>query len=148
MTSEPMTPPSTRPRRGPHLAVIVLAVIGVLSMAGLWWAVGTVIKVQNDPANMQWSGSTPPPAVIESWMFTDFAYRLVLPALSTAVASVAIGLVLVLCLPRITQRATRTMSAAGATVKVAPTTWPNSSPSISNSSGSPSMSSSTERPRK
>lgn len=143
-----MTRAPTRTRRGPHPAVIVLAVIGLLSIAGLWWVVGAVIKAQNDPALMQWSGSTPPPEVIEAWMFTDFAYRLGLPGLSTAVASVAIGLVLVFCLPRITQRATRTMSAAGATVNVAPITEPNSSPSISNSSGSPSMSSSTERPRK
>jgi hypothetical protein len=44
-------------------------------------------------------------------------------------------------------RATRTMSAAGSTRNCAEITEPNSSPSISNSSGAPSMSSCTTRPR-
>ncbi len=143
-----MTPPPTRVRRPPHPAAVALAVLCAASLVGLVWLVVVVVEVQNNAELIEWPGSTPPPAVVEMWMFANFAYSLVFPALATAVSTAAIGLVLVWCLRRMPQRATRTRSEAGATVNVAPVTRPNSSPSISNSSGSPSMPISTARPRR
>ena len=128
----------------PHPATIALGVFGAAALAGLWWAVAAM---QEAESRLQWSGESPPPDVVQAWALFNFGYSLALPSLGLAVAASAVGLVLVWCLPRLRQRGTRTMSDAGSTRNRAATTVPNSSPSISNSSGSASISMSTERPR-
>lgn len=117
-----MTPRPTRVRRAPRRAVVALAVLCAASLVGLVWLIVVVVEVQNNAELIEWPGSTPPPAVVEMWVFANFAYSLVFPALATAVSTAAVGLVLVWCLRRMPQRATRTMSAAGETVNFARTT--------------------------
>ena len=103
--------------------------------------------MQAAEGQLQWSGESPSPEVVRMWALFNFGYSLALPSLGIATAASALGLVLVWCLPRMLQRGTRTMSAAGSTRNRADTTVPNSSPSISNSSASASISMSTARPR-
>ena len=123
----------------PHPAAIALGVLCVLFLLGLGWAVAAI--------QLQWSGESPSPEVVRMWALFNFGYSLALPSLGIATAASALGLVLVWCLPRMLQRGTRTTSAAGSTRNRADTIVPNSSPSISNSSASASISMSTARPR-
>jgi hypothetical protein len=127
-----------------HPAAIALGVLCVLFLFGLVWSVAAM---QDAEGRLQWTGETPSPEVMRTWALFNFGYSLALPALGLATAASGLGLVLVWCLPRLLQRGTRTMSAAGSTWNRAATTVPNSSPSISNSSGSASISMSTARPR-
>jgi len=128
----------------PHPAAIALGVLCVLFLLGLG---GSVAAMQAAEGQLQWSGDSPSPRVVQTWALFNFGYSLALPSLGIATAASALGLVLVWCLPRMLQRGTRTMSAAGSTRNRADTTVPNSSPSISNSSASASISMSTTRPR-
>jgi hypothetical protein len=128
----------------PHPALIALGVIGVAATIGLWWLAAVVLQAQRE---LQWSGDVPTPEVIRAWAFFNFANMIAIPALATAAAASALGIVLVWCLSPGRQRATRTMSEAGSTRNRAETTVPNSSPSISSSSGAASISMSTTRPR-
>ena len=128
----------------PHPAAIALGVLCVLFLLGLVWA---VVAMQEAESGLQWSGESPSPEVVQTWALFNFGYSLALPALGLATAASGLGLVLVWCLPRVLQRGTRTMRAAGSTWNRAATTVPNSSPSISNSSGSASISISTALPR-
>jgi hypothetical protein len=127
-----------------HPATIALGVIAVAAAVGLWWFASALQDVQR---GLEWSGEVPPPDVMLGWAFLNFAYTLAMPALATAAAASALGLVLIWCLSPRPQRATRTMSEAGSTRNRAETTVPNSSPSISSSSDAASISMSTTRPR-
>ena len=128
----------------PHPAAIALGVLCVLFLVGLGWAVAAM---QAAEGQLQWSGESPSPEVVRLWALFNVGYSLALPSLGIATAASALGLVLVWCLPRMLQRGTRTTSAAGSTRNRADTIVPNSSPSISNSSASASISMSTARPR-
>ena len=133
-----------------HPALIALGVIAALALLGLW---GAANHVQELYRGMQWSGETPPEEVTQAWALSDFLHWLAMPALSTATAACVIAIALVVVFGRMfaapaqSTSATRTTSAAGSTENRTATTSPNSSPSISNSWGSPSTTSSTERPR-
>ena len=127
----------------PHPAAIALGVLCVLFLVGLGWAVAAM---QAAEGQLQWSGESPSPEVVRMWALFNFGYSLALPSLGIATAASALGLVLVWCLPRVLQRGTRTMRAPGSTTNRAAVISPNSSPSISNSCGSPSITTSTERP--
>ena len=129
--------------KGIHPAAIVLGVITVVGVAGLWWFAGAVQELQR---GLQWSGATPPPEVMLGWAFFNFSLAIAMPALATAAAASALGLAFV-WIVRARQRSTRTMSAAGSTAKRTAVTSPSASPSTSNSWASPSIVSSTERPR-
>lgn len=128
----------------PHPAVIALGAIALAATIGLWWLAVVALEAAR---GLQWSGDVPEPEVIRAWAFLNFAHIIAMPALATAAAASALGLVLVWCLARLRQAGTRTMSDAGSTRNRAETSVPNSSPSISNSSAPASISMSTERPR-
>ena len=98
--------------------------------------------------SMSWSGE-PSQEQILTMALNQLAYLLG-PVLGTVSGAAGLGLVLSWCLAPSRQRSTRstrTTSAAGSTRNRAATNMPNSSPSISNSSGAASISMSTERPR-
>lgn len=127
--------------RRPHPAEVALAVIAVVSLIALWGTVNSVL--QN---SISWTGE-PSDEVIFEMALNTLSWGLAMPALATAAAASALGLVLIWCLSQRPQRGTRTMSEAGSTRNRAETTVPNSSPSISSSSGAASISMSTTRPR-
>lgn len=128
--------------RRPHPSEVALAVIAVLSLIALW---GTVKRLSEN-SSFSWSGE-PSDEVIFQMALNTLSWGLAMPALATAAAASALGLVLIWCLSQRPQRGTRTMSEAGSTRNRAETTVPNSSPSISSSSGAASISMSTTRPR-
>lgn len=124
-----------------HPAEVALAVIAVISLIALWGTVDSAL--QN---SISWTGE-PSDEVILEMALNTLSWVLAMPALATAAAASALGLVLVWCLSQRPQRGTRTMREAGSTRNRAETTVPNSSPSISSSSGAASISTSTTRPR-
>ncbi len=134
----------------PHPALIALGASCVLALMGLWSAVQSMGELQR---RLQWTGETPSDDAAAAWALYDFAHVIVFPGLATAAAASALGIVLAVVLVRMlrpgvqSSSATRTMSAAGSTENLTESTVPNTSPSISNSWGSPSTTSSTERPR-
>jgi hypothetical protein len=125
-----------------HAAEVILAVICVVSLIALW---GTVSRLLEN-SGASWSAE-PSDQVIFEMALNNLSWAIAMPALATAAAASALGLVLIWCLSPDRQRATRTMSEEGSTRNRADTTVPNSSPSISNSSGAASISMSTTRPR-
>jgi hypothetical protein len=130
--------------RRPHPAAVALAVIPVVSLIALWDSVTR--NIQNN--GFSWSGE-PSDEVVLAMALHNLSWALVMPALGTAAAASVLGLVLIWCLSPDRQsswRSTRTMREAGSTRNRAETTEPNSSPSISNSSGAASISMSTTRP--
>jgi hypothetical protein len=142
----------------PHPAMIALGAIALAAMVGLWAAANAVQELQR---GMQWSGEEPPPEIVRIWALWELLSAVGFPALATAAAASVLAIILAVVLGRALgstaqpaqpvptdQSATRTMSDAGSTRNLADTTAPNSSPSISNSSGAASISMSTVRPRK
>jgi hypothetical protein len=133
--------------RRPHPAQIALAAIAIVSLIALWSTVNRLIN--NNDNGFSWNGE-PSDEVILEMALNTMSWGLIAPALGMAAAASVLGLVLIWCLSPDRQsspRSTRTMSAAGSTENRTAVTTPNASPSISNSWGSPSIRSSTDRPR-
>lgn len=126
-----------------HVAEVALGVTAVASGALLW----ALIDFTRSAQGFAWSENPTQEQMLA--MAVSQMTWILSPVLGFAVAACVLGLVFVWCFaaPRQPISATRTMSAAGSTVKRTAVTSPNSSPSISNSWGSPSTTSSTERPR-
>jgi hypothetical protein len=124
-----------------HPAEIGLVVLTIVPLAVL----SELLAATRRNTGMSWSGE-PSQEQILAMALSQLAFLLG-PVLGTVSGAAALGLVFVWCLAPSRQRSTRTMSAAGSTRNRAAKIMPNSSPSISNSSGSPSISMSTERPR-
>ncbi len=127
-----------------HPAEVALVVLAIVPIVVLW----ELLAATQRNTGMSWSGE-PSQEVIFTMALNQLAHLLG-PVLGTVSGAAALGLVLIWCLAPARQRSTRstrTTSAAGSTRNRAATTVPNSSPSISNSSGSASISMSTERPR-
>jgi hypothetical protein len=138
----------------PHPAEIALAAVAVVSALALW-SMGEWVRTNQEYG---WSGEPTAEQLLRiavSQLFWSLS-----PALAFAAPGSVLGLVFAWCFrPDRTDAssartslgqsssATRTMSAAGSTENLTESTLPNSSPSISNSWGSPSTTSSTERPR-
>lgn len=132
-------------------AAILLCVIVLVAVMATVWAVVVVVEDTGDV----WLNPEPSEAAIAQYRIVQFAAAIPAPATLVGV----LALLGVLFVGAVTSRvvdadlaersysATRTMSAAGSTRNRAAMTVPNSSPSISNSSGSASISMSTERPR-
>lgn len=140
--------------RRPHPAEIALGAFAIVSALALW-LMGEWVRTHQ---GFGYNGE--PTDEQLSMMAVSQLTWLLSPALAFAAAGSALGLVVAWCIrpartdaPSRTTRAdqsssaTRTMSAAGSTENLTESTLPNSSPSISNSWGSPSTTSSTERPR-
>ena len=129
-------------RRRVHPTVIALGAVAVLPLlvaAELYNASRRTMTM-----GFSWQGE-PSDEQVMAMAMNQLSWTLG-PILAATSAAAALGLVLFWCLaPR--QRGTRTMSDAGSTRNRAATTVPNSSPSISNSSGAASISMSTARPR-
>jgi hypothetical protein len=122
--------------RNPY--VIALLAIAALGVIGAAWSLTVLV----DERGFGFS---------EEQLWLARLFQLVqgipVPATITAVAALLAVLVIGSATRAAAQRATRTINAAGSTRNLAATTTPNSSPSISNSSDSASISISTERPR-
>lgn len=139
-------------RRHPaELGLGTLAVVAALAL----WLMGEWVRTNQ---GFGWSGEPTDEQML--MMAVSQLWWALSPAFAFAAAGSVLGLVFVWCFrlaPSELRRrsttadqsssATRTMSAAGSTENLTESTLPNSSPSISNSWGSPSTTSSTERPR-
>jgi hypothetical protein len=124
----------------PRVPEVALAVIAIASGALLWALIDftrTGYSYTGEPSQEEMLAVA---LNHLSWMLA--------PVLAFATAACALGLLFVWCFaaPAQSTSATRTTSAAGSTENLTATTSPNSSPSISNSCGSPSMTTSTDRP--
>lgn len=127
-----------------HPATIALIALLVASVVGLQW-VGRSLAESN---SMQYEGLSGE-EINTVFLWINAGYQ-AMQVLGFTAAAAALALVFVWCFwPRGAQSSdgTRTISAAGSTVKRAETTVPNSSPSTSNSSAPSPISMSTERPR-
>lgn len=138
----------------PHPAEIALGTFAIVSALALW-SMGEWLRANQ---GFGWSGEPNEEQMI--MMAVSRLFWSLSPTLGFAAAGALLGLVFARCLrsapsdarstrtpPDQSSSATRTMSAAGSTENLTESTLPNSSPSISNSWGSPSTTSSTERPR-
>lgn len=75
--------------RAPHPAQIALGSLCVLALIGLWWITTVMLEMQG----VSWSGEEPSDEIIAMWAFQNLAYTLLMPALATAGAASALGLV-------------------------------------------------------
>lgn len=135
-------------------AVVLLALVAVVAVFSTAWALGVLMTEQG----VSWSGE---PSEEQLWALRIIRFADMIAPTATTVAVLAVlGVIIIGAVSSRTlthdaaepdrqraPRSTRTMSAAGSTENRTAVTTPNVSPSISNSWGSPSISSSTERPR-
>ncbi len=138
----------------PHPAEIALGTVAIFSALALW-SMGEWLRTNQ---GFGWSGE--PNEEQMMLMAVSRLFWSLSPTLGFAAAGSVLGLVFARSLrparndarsirtrPDQSSSGTRTTSAAGSTENLTERTLPNSSPSISNSWGSPSTTSSTERPR-